>query len=140
MLAEARCCLTNPLFRFSWCKKSHNVTCLQLSEPHQDSGCFLFFLAIKKHSYRDFIFFFLFSFYLRGLFYKKVPVSPGPSGTYYGSLVVINHRRVSISTQCLPRVSNSHSLTVSSTVAFLSICPLLSVASTWTLRNWSFSC
>lgn len=82
---------------------------------------------------------FFFSF-LRGLFYKKVPVSWGPSGTYYGSLVVINHGRVSISTQCLPRVSNSHSLTVSSTVAFLSICPLFSVAPTWTLRNWSFSC
>lgn len=80
------------------------------------------------------------SFNLQGLFYKKEPVSPGPSGTYYGSLVVINHRRVSTSTQCLPRVSNSHSLTVSSAVAFLSICPLLPVAPTWTLRNWSFSC
>lgn len=67
-------------------------------------------------------------------------MSPGPSGTYYGSLVVINHRRVSTSTQCLPRVSNSHSLTVSSTIAFLSICPLLPVAPTWALRNWSFSC
>lgn len=82
----------------------------------------------------------LFFSFLRGLFYKKVPVPWGPSGTYYGSLVVINHGRVSIWTQCLPRVSNSHSLTVSSTVAFLSVCPLFSVAPTWTLRNWSFSC
>lgn len=40
--------LTNPLFCFSWCKKSHNVTCLQLSEPHQDSGCFFFFFSHKE--------------------------------------------------------------------------------------------
>lgn len=65
-------------------------------------------------------------------------MSPGPNGTHYGSLIVINHRRVSISTQCLPRVSNSHSLTVSSTVAFLRICPLLCVAPTWTLHNLVF--
>lgn len=81
----------------------------------------------------------LFSFLL-GLFYKKVPVSWGPSGTYYSSLVVINHRRVSISTQRLPRVSNSHSLTVSTTISFLSTCPLLFIAPTWTLQNWCFSC
>lgn len=79
-------------------------------------------------------------FFLLGLFYKKVPVSWGPSGTYYSSLVVINHGRVSISMQHLPRVSNSHSLTVSTAISFLSICPLLSIVPTWTLRNWSFSC
>lgn len=73
--------LTNPLFCFSWCKKSHNVTCLQLSEPHQDSGCFFFFLAIKKHSYRDFIFFFFFlsiigAYSIKRCLCPQVPVVP----------------------------------------------------------------
>lgn len=122
---------------FCCVEKSHIVTCLQLSAPHWDPPPPPPFFFLKETQLWDFIFFFPF---LRGLFYKKVPVSWGPSGTYYSSLVVINHGRVSISTQCLPRVSNSHSLTVSSTVAFLSICPLFSVAPTWTLRNWSFSC
>lgn len=123
---------------FCCVEKSHIVTCLQLSASHRDTPALFF--PLKKHSYGTSSFFFFFFSFLRGLFYKKVPVSWGPSGTYYGSLVVINHGRVSISTQCLPQVSNSHSLTVSSTVAFLSICPLFSVAPTWTLWNWSFSC
>lgn len=94
------------------------------------------FFPLKKYCYGDFIFFFS----PLGLFYKKVPVSARPSGTYYSSLVVINHGRVSISTQRLPRVSNSHSLTLSSAISFLSICPLLSSSLTWTRWNWSFSC
>lgn len=122
-------------FSAGWRKATlwHVCSSLRLTEtppPHP-------FFSLKETQLWDFIFFFSF---LQGLFYKKVPVSWGPSGTYYGSLVVINHGRVSISTQCLLRVSNSHSLTVSSTVAFLSICPLFSVAPTWTLRNWSVSC
>lgn len=61
---------------------------------------------------------------LLGPFYKKVAASSDPSGAYYSSLVVINHGRVSIPTQRLPRVSSGHSLTVSNAISFLSTCPL----------------
>lgn len=81
-----------------------------------------------------------FSSSLLGPFYKKVAVSSGPGGPYYSILVVINHRGVSIPTQRLPRVSSSHSLTVSSAISFLSTCPLLRITPTWARWNWPFSC
>lgn len=59
---------------------------------------------------------------LRGLFYKKAAVPQGPSGTYYGGGVVINHGRASVPTPRLPQsVSSGRSLAAP-----------LSFAPTWT--------